>query len=139
MCLLNFCASKRIFPITSKRGIGVLGMFAVRHALVDPDRLATLLGMMQEAGQIELDAQDLEAPLGFLFDECDSLPEAAYRFCCHAPGMGAVLSGTGSIAHLEANARAAGKPPLSAEALERIERLFGAVGTVSGKSPDRGL
>ena len=134
--LLNFSAVRQILPSTSERGIGVLGMFAVRDALVNQDRLATLLHAMQEYGQIELDALDLKDPLGFLFKECETLPEAAYRFCRHLPGIDTVLSGTGSIAHLEANAKAVDKPPLSAEALQRINELFGAVQTVSGKSPD---
>jgi L-galactose dehydrogenase len=60
------------------------------------------------------------------------LTEAAYRFCRYEPGMDVVLSGTGSIAHLEDNARALNLPPLPQAALDRVNKLFAGVDSVSG-------
>jgi L-galactose dehydrogenase len=80
---------------------------------------------------------DLENPLGFLLDEAQSLPEAAYRYCLHDPDLHVVLSGTGSIAHLEANVRAVEKGPLSSAAVERLDRIFSSVDAESGRRPSK--
>ena len=61
-----------------------------------------------------------------------SLTEAAYRYCRHEPGMDVILSGTGSVAHLEENARALQLPPLPQDALDRVNKLFAGVESVSG-------
>ena len=58
--------------------------------------------------------------------------EAAYRFCRHEPGVQVVLTGTGDVAHLEANLAAIEAPPLPPNVLARLERLFGKVDSVSG-------
>jgi L-galactose dehydrogenase len=43
-----------------------------------------------------------------------------------------VLTGTGDVAHLEANLAAIQAPALPADLLERLTRLFGKVDSVSG-------
>lgn len=132
--ILNFCACDRILPHTTARGIATLGMFAVRHALVNQDNLRPHLRILREQGKIDISEQEIEAPLAFLLDECQTLPEAAYRFCRHHCGIDVVLSGTGSVEHLEANVRAVQQPPLSDAAVQRIRDLFGAIDTVSGNT-----
>lgn len=133
--LLNFSVERTIFPRTRAKGIGTLDMFAVRHALVNQENLKEALRAMIDNGGIDGGKVDLNNPLGFLLDECDTLAEAAYRFCRHHPDVDVVLSGTGAIEHLEANVRAANKPPLSDTAIRRIRAIFGEVDSVSGKSP----
>ncbi len=127
--LLNPSARRSVFPLTLEKGVGTLVMFAVRRALSQPASLAKLLREMEERGLVEPGAD-----LGFLTRNgcAGTLAEAGYRFCVHEPGADVVLTGTGDEEHLEANIAAALKPPLPAEALERLEALFGEVDSVTG-------
>jgi aryl-alcohol dehydrogenase-like predicted oxidoreductase len=74
----------------------------------------------------EVDRAAREA-LDFLGDVRD----AAYRFSAHEPGADLVLTGTGSPEHLEQNVRSLMAPPLAPALVERLERLFGHVSSVS--------
>jgi aryl-alcohol dehydrogenase-like predicted oxidoreductase len=132
--LLNPSARTRVFPQTVQQNIGVLGMFAVRRALSQPAALRTLLADLCAWGQIDAEACGDDAPLGFLTEggKAATLPEAAYRFCRHEPGIHTVLTGTGNVEHLKANIASLLKPPLAPEDLRRLERLFGNVDSVSG-------
>jgi L-galactose dehydrogenase len=135
--LLNTSARRTIFPYSHRQGMGILNMFAVRHALVSQENLRPVLKKLVDLGQVEADEIDLDNPLAFLLDEAESLPEAAYRYCLHDPDIHMVLCGTGSIAHLEENIRAVEKGPLSTEAVNRLNRIFTNVDSESGKRPSR--
>jgi aryl-alcohol dehydrogenase-like predicted oxidoreductase len=138
--LLNQSARERVLPHTRARGIGTLCMFAVRRALSSPDALRETVAGLRERGELPAEAADLlgaDDPLGFLFqgdtpDAARSQTEAAYRFCRHEPGIDVVLSGTGSVAHLEENATALNRPPLPAAEADRLRRAFAGVDSVSG-------
>jgi L-galactose dehydrogenase len=132
---LNPSARKTVLPETQRKGIATLGMFAVRRALIDEERLRILLGRMAEAGTLDpalANEPDLMEALG-LQGVCESLSEAAYRFCAFEPGLDCVLSGTSSPAHLAANLQAVARGPLPAQSLARLQALFGAVDSVSGQ------
>jgi aryl-alcohol dehydrogenase-like predicted oxidoreductase len=131
--LLNPSAAKRVLPVTREKGTGVLCMFAVRRALSDPAQLKTDIGRILERGQADPALVAAEHTLDFLAPEAAGIPEAAYRFCRHTPGIDVVLTGTGSAAHLRDNLRAIQKPKLSGETLARLESMFGAVDCVSGQ------
>ncbi len=124
---LNPSARRVVLPATERLGIGTLIMFAVRRALTNPARLREVLGELIERGELprELDG---DSPLGFLGDVRD----AAYRFCMHEPGADLVLTGTGSVEHLEQNVKSLSSPPLCAAQLAELERLFGGIESVSG-------
>lgn len=128
--LLNPSARERVLRLTRQRNIGTLIMFAVRRALSQPAVLRDLVRELADAGVVPA-AAATDAPLAFLLEEASSVIEAAYRFCRHEPGADVVLTGTGSIEHLDANVRALSMGPLSAETLQRLERLFGQVDTVT--------
>jgi aryl-alcohol dehydrogenase-like predicted oxidoreductase len=132
--LLNHSAREKVFPITQAKGIGTLCMFAVRRALSNPDVLKEVVSQLAAKGEIDLAGYNPDAPLDFLTapSVANTLAEAAYRFCRHEPGMDVVLSGTGSIEHLETNARSLQMPPLPPEPLARVNRLFAGVASVSG-------
>lgn len=132
--LLNPSARTRVFPQTMKQQIGVLGMFAVRTALSQPMALQALLADLRKSGQIDAEANGGDAPLGFLTEggKAATLPEAAYRFCRHEPGMHTVLSGTGNVEHLKDNVASLLQPPLAPADLQRLALLFGNVDSVSG-------
>lgn len=127
--LLNPSARRDVLPITQEKNIGTLGMFAVRRALTRPEALRELLDDLVAQGKV--DPADLGAdsdPLEFLGD----VVNAGYRFCAHEPGLDVVLFGTGNIEHLETNVASINDPPLPPEHLERLEKLFGQINTVSG-------
>ena len=127
--LLNPSARHRVLPITQARGVGTLGMFAVRRALSDPQALKDLVAGLIETGKIDGEGLDRDDPLGFVGS---NLQEVAYRFCLHEPGIDVVLSGTGRVEHLRENARSLSGPPLPPEVQARLRALFGAVDSISG-------
>ena len=131
--ILNPSARERLFPRTMEKGIGTLCMFAVRKAFSRPDDLKRIVGELVGSGDVT--GVDAEEPLAFLTEEgvAGSLAEAAYRFCRHEPGMDVVLTGTGSIEHLEQNVESILAPPLPEDVQERLGELFGEVDSVSGQ------
>jgi len=121
---LNPSARRYILPKAMQRNVGVLNMIAFRRGFSRPERLAQRLWERR----LPSDGVDPNDPLGFLVREggADSLAEAAYRFCRWEPGVHVVLSGTGDLQHLEANAASVAKPPLSEGHLRRHEALIRA-------------
>jgi aryl-alcohol dehydrogenase-like predicted oxidoreductase len=132
--LINPSARARVFPLTIARDVGTLIMFAVRRTLSDPDALRETVASLIARGQLDADRIDPADPLGFLRGASGvlSVVEAAYRFCRHEPGADVILTGTGDVAHLEANLAAIQAPPLPEDVLDRLETLFGAIDSVSG-------
>jgi len=129
--LVNPSARERVFPLTLARDIGTLIMFAVRRQLSDPAALKEAVAGLVARGEVDGDQVDAADPLGFLRDE-GGVVEAAYRFCRHEPGAQVILTGTGDVAHLEANLAAIQAPPLPAAVQTRLASLFGRVDSVSG-------
>ena len=132
--VLNQSARERVLAKTRERNIGTLCMFAVRRALSQPEALRQLMGELAAQNLVDAGAFDPEDPLGFLVEQgvASSLPDAAYRFCRWEPGMDVILSGTGDIAHLQANADSLSRPPLPEAINLRLQRLFERVDSVSG-------
>jgi len=81
-----------------------------------------------QQGKINPTDLDDPDPLSFLGD----ITQAGYRFCAHEPGLDAVLFATGNPQHLTTNLASLSAPPLPAEALERLEKIFGQIDSVSG-------
>jgi aryl-alcohol dehydrogenase-like predicted oxidoreductase len=132
--LVNPSARERVFPLTRAHDVGTLIMFAVRRQLSDPTALREAVAGLIARGEADGGEVDAADPLGFLRDHAGigSVVEAAYRFCRHEPGAQVILTGTGDVAHLEANLAVVQAPALPADALARLTRLFGKVDSVSG-------
>ena len=132
--ILNPSARTKVFPASIAHDVGNLIMFAVRRNLSDAAALREAVAGLIARGEVDGTQIDAADPLGFLTAEggAKSLVEAAYRFCRHEPGVQVVLTGTGDVAHLEANLAAIEAPPLPPNVLARLERLFGKVDSVSG-------
>jgi L-galactose dehydrogenase len=126
--LLNPSARSSVLPLTRERRVGTLVMFAVRRALTNAAHLQGILDTLSSQGQLSREALDSGAPLGFLGDVRD----AAYRFCMQEPGADVVLTGTGSVEHLEQNVQSLEASALPVELTERLTALFGHVDSVSG-------
>jgi aryl-alcohol dehydrogenase-like predicted oxidoreductase len=131
--ILNQSARERVLAETRRRGTGVLCMFAVRDALSRPEKLRETIDDLVRQGRIDPTGLEPEDPLGFVRAAAESLPDAAYRFCRAEPGIHVVLSGTGNIAHLEANVESTLRPPLSEAIHARLVAMFAGVDTVSGQ------
>jgi len=131
---LNPSARDRVFSVTRETDVAIEVMFAVRRALSRPDELARVAAELVEQGRVDAADLDLDDPLGFLVHEggAASVVEAAYRFARHEPGCHVVLTGTGSIEHLEENVRSINGPPLPGADLERLRSLFGQLDHLSG-------
>jgi aryl-alcohol dehydrogenase-like predicted oxidoreductase len=130
--LLNHSARETVFPQTFKHEIGTEVMFAVRRALSQPEKLRETIEKILAAGQLDPARKEEALALRFLLDEAATLPEAAYRFCAHEPGVSVVLTGTGNAEHLRENLTAIQKDPLSEGAQATIASLFGRADCISG-------
>jgi aryl-alcohol dehydrogenase-like predicted oxidoreductase len=132
--LLNPSARKTVLPGTQKHGIGTLCMFAVRRALSQPQALRELMATLIAANAIPADDVNPDSPLDFLTGPgiASSIPEAAYRFCLHEPGLDVILSGTGNPQHLQTNAGYLTGPPLPEPILARLDQIFKDIDHVSG-------
>ena len=130
--MLNHTARDSVLRVAADRDVGTMIMFAVRRAFSRPERLRELLAELAERGEVDRELAGAPDPFGFLAAETEDLADAAYRYCLDQPGVSTVLSGTGNVDHLSANAASFARGPLSAAASTRIDRLFARVTSVSG-------
>ena len=132
--LLNPSARKTVLPLAKTRNVGVLNMFAVRRGLSQPERLRQICAELIAKKQVAKEVLDGGDPLRFLLDESDAatIPEAAYRFCRHEPGIDIVLFGTGNPDHLNENVSAILKPPLPQSVRDRLQTIFGDLDHLTG-------
>lgn len=138
--ILNQSARDRVLTATQERGVGVLGMFAVRLALARRARLVEVIAELIDRG--EVDPGLLEEfggsradPLGWVTSRSDAetLVDAAYRLVRHEAGIHVTLSGTGNQEHLDANIASVQRPPLDPEVTSALARLFARVDSVTAQ------
>jgi aryl-alcohol dehydrogenase-like predicted oxidoreductase len=120
-------ARTKVFPLTIANRVGTLLMFAVRNIFSKPERLTTALRELTASGQLPRWLADAPNPLGFLLHEAGArtIPEAAYRFVRHEPGVDIVLFGTGDRDHLRTNIASLLAPPLPLADRQTLTKLFG--------------
>lgn len=131
---LNCTAGKSVLPKAINGNVGVMLMMAVRRALCSFDALRGLLDELESTERID-DAATLAAELvATLIDSgvASSLPDAAYRYARHSPGVHVVLSGTGSVDHLHANAASINRPDLPADIRRQLDDAFARVDHITG-------
>lgn len=98
----NASAADYVLPRAGEKGIGTIGMFAMRG----------LIGWQVDG------MEDIMAEAGV-----GSLAELAYRYSRHQPGLDVLLTGTGSPTHLKQNIAAALAPPLPVEVATSLREL----------------
>lgn len=138
--IMNQSARERVVAPAADRGMGVLDMFAVRLALSRQERLVEVMGELLGSGEVDPAVLEEcggtpEDPLGWVVRDTDAqtLPEAAYRFVRHEPGIHVTLSGTGSVDHMLENVASVQKPPLDPAVTEKLRRLFAGVDSVTAQ------
>ena len=120
-------ARDRVFPLTRANRVGTLLMFAVRNIFSQPERLRATMRDLAAAGEVPNWLAETRDPLGFLIHEggASTVPDAAYRFVRHEPGVDVVLFGTGDPEHLRTNIASILKPPLPEADRRQLATLFG--------------
>jgi aryl-alcohol dehydrogenase-like predicted oxidoreductase len=120
-------ARDRVFPLTRANGVGTLLMFVVRNIFSKPERLRSTMQELAAAGEVPQWLAQRPDPLAFLMYEggASSVPDAAYRFVRHEPGVDVVLFGTGDPEHLRTNIASILKPPLPEADRRQLAELFG--------------
>ncbi|MDH3713906.1 MAG: aldo/keto reductase [Gammaproteobacteria bacterium] len=136
--MLYQSARRKIFPLARAHDVGTLGMFAVRLIFSQPERLNDAIRELAAAGEIPPELADNPDPLDFLVHEggATSLIDAAYRFVRHDEGIDVVLFGTGVAAHLDTAIESILRPPLPAEDVSTLRRLFGHLDGVGLDAPN---
>ena len=131
---LNPSARREILPSCMEKGVSTLCMYAVRNALSNPEKLRPTIEKILASGQADPELLRPDEDLSFLVSSgaAKSIPEAAYRYVVHTPGMNVCLTGTGNAEHLKANVEAINGPALPDDILARLDALFGRVDCVSG-------
>jgi L-galactose dehydrogenase len=126
--LLSPAAALSVLPRAAARGLGIVVMCAVRSVLTDRQAMRAIVRGWQDEGLLPDGAVPSDAPLDWLLDaHTRQITDAAYKFAAAQPGVSSVLTGTGNIAHLDANLRAILGPPLPAERVRRVLEVFGPV------------
>jgi aryl-alcohol dehydrogenase-like predicted oxidoreductase len=120
-------ARDRVFPLTHANRVGTLLMFVVRNIFSKPERLQATMQQLAAAGEVPQWLAETPDPLSFLIHEggASSVPDAAYRFVRHEPGVDVVLFGTGDPEHLRTNIASILKPPLPEADRRQLRELFG--------------
>jgi L-galactose dehydrogenase len=112
-------------------------MCAVRSILTDRVAVQAIVQGWQDEGLLAAGSVPPDAPLDWLLDEqTRTITDAAYKFAAAQPGVSSVLTGTGNVAHLDANTRAILGPPLPADRARRLLDVFGPV--QRNVQPERG-
>jgi L-galactose dehydrogenase len=130
---MNHTALRHVVPAAKEKDVGIQGIYAVRRRLITPEAAQTMIDESIANG--EIDPAQLDAdPLGFLTADgvAASLIEACYRYNRYAPGIDTTLTGTGSVEHLTDNLASLSAPPLPEDVVEKIDRIFGRVESVTG-------
>ena len=120
-------ARERVLPLTRANRIGTLLMFAVRKIFSRAELLGMTIRDLVATGELPQWLTEAPDPLGFLLHEsgASTIPDAAYRFVRHEPGVDVVLFGTGDPEHLRANILSILKPPLPESDRAQLAALFG--------------
>jgi L-galactose dehydrogenase len=114
--IMNQWAAKNALPLAASSSTGVLNMAPVRLTLTRPEKLRERMGEWGE------DAGD--SVLDWLSDgDPAELIRRGYQFAAEPETVTTVISGTSSIAHLEANV-AAVNGTLPDESLARLKLAY---------------
>lgn len=126
--VLSPAPAQHVFPLAQAGDVGVVVMCAVRGVLLDPQRIRAVVGEWKAAGLLAWEPVADADPLGWLLGPwASSMAEVGYKFAAAHPAVSTVLTGTGRLEHLQANAQAILGTPLPATLVEGARALFAPV------------
>jgi L-galactose dehydrogenase len=120
--LLSPMAGEHVLPLAAQHDVGTMIMCAVRSVMSQPALVTQQLADWKRDGLLVAEAPDSMEWIG------QPLTAAAYKFAAEPEGVSSVLSGTGSIEHLQENVRAVLGEPLPADVSARIKQWLVPVG-----------
>ena len=115
-----------------RQGSGIVAMYVMRRALCNQQNLQRAMDNLAQQGLIPREKGDAGLLMQLLKRQGLTLPEAALRFCRHELEPDVILTGTGSISHLEHNVAACQKERLPAALRSELDQLFGHINCVTG-------
>jgi len=126
--VLSAAPALTVLPLAQQHDVGVVIMCAVRGVLLNQERIREVVGEWMDAGLLARDAVPADDPLGWVLGPwADTIPTAAYKFAADHAAVSTVLTGTGRVAHLDANAEAILGGKLPPEIVDRLIQTFGPV------------
>lgn len=126
--ILNQLAAERALPLAVEHDVGIVNMAAVRERLPDAELLEETIAEWTAKKYLAENSLPEKSPLNWLIhDEVDSVVSAGYKYAADHPAISTVLTGTATIAHLEANAAALENPRLDSTDKQRLVELFGKI------------
>jgi L-galactose dehydrogenase len=125
-------AEDDVFPQAQAQDVGIMIMCAVRRKIGRPADLEILVRDLKQQGQLPASVPDPRPFDWLLHDDVRSVTDAAYKFAAGHPAVASVLTGTASLAHLEANIAAINGAPLAAEDRQTLKAWFGPIGRKLG-------
>lgn len=125
--VLNQKGARRVLPLEKRRNKGIIAMMAVRRVFASEDLLMREVRQLAACGQLPKTLSQKNELRRVLLDQtdCGSFAETAYRYVASLEGVSTVLFGTADKAHATHNIDCILKPPLSDEAMDTLEALFG--------------
>jgi L-galactose dehydrogenase len=132
--MINQSAQRYVLPGVIKKQMGAVNIFTVRNLFWNQSYLEQVIADLKRRKVVLADALPENKPLDFLIKsgEVDTIPEAAYRYALHTPGITAVMCGSKTKKELLENINTYEKGPLSSGLRSRIDTLFGQVEEVVG-------
>jgi L-galactose dehydrogenase len=121
--LFNQSARLSVFPHAARAGTGVELMTVARTQFSRHDLLVREIERLRSIGRLAAEVNPYDVASAYL--ETGAASELSYRFALNEPDVSTILVGTGSIAHLEENARAFAAGPLPPGAYTQIAATYG--------------
>lgn len=126
--ILNQLAANEALPLAAEHNVGIVNMAAVRERLPNLALLEKTIAEWKLKGYLTESRLPEKSPLDWLIHkDVDSVVSAGYKFAADHAGVSTVLTGTATIAHLEANAKALENPRLDESDKHRLIELFGKI------------
>jgi len=121
-------ADRRVFPVTTDKGTGVMSMCPVDPPITRPDELRTWLEGLKGIGKLTDEALSPTDPVQCWIEHGTSaLASAGMRFAASQPAIDVVITGTANVDHLEHNVQTALNCSLSPNDVAAVRRIYSSL------------